>query len=89
VHRFNHFGAVDALEIDRGDAKVRVTELALDHVQPDALACQFDCVRMAELVGSESASYSGAGGCCAELGACGGRSPVAAARRSVDGGRPM
>jgi hypothetical protein len=38
VDRVDDLGAVDALEVDRGDAEVGVPELALDDDQRHALA---------------------------------------------------
>jgi hypothetical protein len=39
VDRFDDFGVVDALQVDRGDAEVAVSELALDDDQRHAFAC--------------------------------------------------
>jgi hypothetical protein len=47
VDRVDDLGVVDALQIDRRDAEVGVSELALDHVQGDTLARHFDRVRVA------------------------------------------
>lgn len=34
--------AVDPLKVDRRDSEIGVAELALDHVQRDALSCHFN-----------------------------------------------
>jgi len=39
VDGVDDLGVVDALEVDRRDAQVAVTKLALDHDQRDAFAC--------------------------------------------------
>jgi len=54
VDGVDDLGAVDALEVDRGDAEVGVSELALDDDQRDALARHLDRVRVAELVRREA-----------------------------------
>ena len=46
---------VDALQVDAGRAEVGVTELALDHVERDALAGELDGVGVAQLVRREAA----------------------------------
>jgi hypothetical protein len=47
---------VDALQVDRGDSEVGVSELALDHDDRDALASHLHGVSMAQLVWREAAS---------------------------------
>jgi hypothetical protein len=46
VHRGDNLLDVDALQVDARGAEVGVSELALDDVQRDALACELDGVRM-------------------------------------------
>src|SRR5215207_2787172 len=45
---------VDALQVDRGRAEVRVAELTLDHVQRHAFARELDGVGVAQLVRREA-----------------------------------
>ena len=52
--------AVDPLQVDRGDTKVRVPELTLDYDQGDALVGHLDCMSVAELMRSEPATDTGA-----------------------------
>jgi hypothetical protein len=47
VDRFDNFGVVDALQVDRSDAEVAVSELALDHDQRHAFAGHLDDVCVA------------------------------------------
>jgi len=54
VDGVDDLGTVDALQVDRRNAEARVSELALDHDQRDALARHLDGVRVAELVRSEA-----------------------------------
>jgi hypothetical protein len=49
---------VDALQVDRGCAEVRVAELALDHVERHALAGELDGMRVAQLMRREAAPDS-------------------------------
>jgi hypothetical protein len=58
---------IDALEVDRGRAEVGVTELALDDVERDALPCQLERVRVAELMGRETTANACIGGEAAKL----------------------
>jgi hypothetical protein len=69
VDRVDDLGVVDALEVGRGDAEVGMAELALDHVQRDALAGHLDGVGVTELVRGESAPDRGLDGEAAQLGA--------------------
>jgi hypothetical protein len=59
--------AVDALQIDAGDAEVGVSQLALDHDQGNSFVRHLDSVCMAELVQREAASNAGAGGRVVQL----------------------
>jgi hypothetical protein len=59
VDGVDDLGAVDALEVDRGDAEVGVSELALDDDQRDTFARHLDGVGVAELVRSESSPDAG------------------------------
>src|SRR5918996_2383577 len=84
VHNLDDLAAVDALEVDGGDAEVAVSKLALDHDQRDAFASHLDRVGVAELMWREAAPHSYRGGGASQLGACRGGRPVASARRAVD-----
>ena len=53
MDRVDDLGAVDSLEIDRGDPKVGVTELTLDNNQWHALVRHLDSVRMTQLMRRE------------------------------------
>jgi hypothetical protein len=44
VDDLNDLAAVYSLQVDRGDPEVRVSELALDHVQGNAFPRHLDCV---------------------------------------------
>jgi hypothetical protein len=59
--------AVDALQVDAGDAEVGVPELALDHDQRDSHVRHFDSVGMPELMGSEATPNAGLGGRAVKL----------------------
>jgi hypothetical protein len=61
VNRRDDLLGVDALQIDRDRAEVRVAELSLDDVQRDSFAGGFDGVGVAELVWGKSPSDSGLG----------------------------
>jgi hypothetical protein len=50
---------VDPLQLDRGRAEVRVSELALDDVQRHALARELDGLSVTELVWRNAASHAG------------------------------
>lgn len=51
--------AVDPLQVDRGDPEVGMPELALDHIQWDALSRHFNGVGVAQLVWREAAANTG------------------------------
>ncbi len=55
VDRDDDLGAIDPLQVDRSDTEVATAELALDHVERNALARHLNRVGMAELVRSEPA----------------------------------
>ncbi len=67
VDGVDDLGVVDALEVDRRDAEVAVTKLALDHDQRDAFACHLDGVGVSELVRSEAPAYRCAGSGAAQV----------------------
>src|SRR5215213_4249814 len=75
---------VDALQVDRGRAEVRVAELALDHVKRHALAGELDGVGVAELVRRKAAPDTRLGGEPAEFDARVGARPRPPAGRAVD-----
>jgi hypothetical protein len=52
-------GVVDALQVDRGDPEVGVSELALEDDERDALAGHLDRVGVAKLMGREAAADAG------------------------------
>ena len=54
--------AIDALEVDAGDAKVGVSELALDDDERDAFVRHFDRVSVPELMRREPSPDAGFGG---------------------------
>ena len=56
AHRVDDLRGVDALQIDRGHAQVRVAELALDYVQRHAFSCHLDRVCVSELMRCEAAA---------------------------------
>ena len=72
VDGVDDLGAVDALQVDRGDAEVAVAELALDDDQRDAFARHLDGVGVAELVRREAPADAGARRGVAQLFARGG-----------------
>jgi hypothetical protein len=63
----NDLAAVDALEIDAGDAKVRVSQLTLDHDQRNSLVSHLHSVGVAELVRREATPNADAGGRAVQL----------------------
>jgi hypothetical protein len=68
VDRFDDFGVVDALQIDRGDAEVAVSELPLDDDQRDAFAGHLDRVCVPQLVRREASANPGSRHGAPELG---------------------
>jgi hypothetical protein len=58
VDGVDDLGAVNALQVDRGDAEVGMSELALDDEQRDTFSGHFDGVCVPELVGREASSDS-------------------------------
>ena len=84
MHGFDDFPAVDALQVDGGDAEVAVAELALDDDQWHAFASELDGVGVPELVWREAAPHSCRDGGAPQLGACCGGRPLASTRRAVD-----
>jgi hypothetical protein len=73
-------GLVDSLQIDRGDAEIGMTQLALDDVERDALVGELDGVGVAQLVGRETAPHRGVRGDAPQLGAGGVARPGPATR---------
>ena len=59
MHRGDDLAAVDALQVDRGDAEVGVSELALDDDQWDTLAGHLDGVGVAKLMRREAPPDAG------------------------------
>jgi hypothetical protein len=84
VDGLDDFAAVDALQVDRGDAEVAVSELALDDDQPDAFASHLDGVSVPQLVRREAAPNACRDGGATQLGAGRSRRPMASARRAVE-----
>jgi hypothetical protein len=62
VDGVDDLAGVDPLQVDRGHAEVGVPELALDYVQRDALAGEFDGVRVTQLVRREPTPRAGVDG---------------------------
>ncbi len=54
--------AVDALEVDAGDAEMGMPQLALDNDERDAFVRHLDCVCMPQLMWCESSSDASCGG---------------------------
>ena len=77
-------GVIDPLEIDGGNAEVRVSELALNHVERDPFACHLDGVGVSELVRCEAPSHAGLLCESVEVAADGGAIPATACVRPVD-----
>jgi hypothetical protein len=50
MHGADDLAAVDALQVDAGDAKVGVPKLTLDHDERDAFVRHFDRVGVPELM---------------------------------------
>ena len=84
MHGFDDLAAIDALEVDGGDAEVAVAELLLDDDQWNAFAGHRDGMGVAELVRREAAQHACRGGRALQLGARRGRRPVLSARRAVE-----
>ena len=56
MHGLDDLSVVDALEIDRRDAEIAMSELALDNDQRNAFAGQLDGVSVPELVRRSAAA---------------------------------
>jgi hypothetical protein len=56
VDGIDDLGAVDALQVDRGDSEIGVTELALDHKQRHTFTSHLDGVCVPELVWREASA---------------------------------
>lgn len=84
MHRADDPAAVDALEVDAGDAQVGVSELALDHNEGNAFVRHLDRVRVSELMRRESTPDTSCSSCVVELLACRRRLPPSSRGRSVD-----
>jgi hypothetical protein len=69
VDGVDDFGAVDALQVARGDSRL-VGELALDDDERNAFAGHLDGVRVAKLMWRKPAANAGPGGGVAKLGTC-------------------
>ena len=69
----DNLASVNPLQVDRGDPKVRVPELALDDRQRDAFVGHLDRVRMPQLVRREPPPHPGLCSEASQLGAGGGR----------------
>jgi hypothetical protein len=59
MDRVDDLALVGALKVDRGDSEVGVSELALNDGQRNAFAGHLDGVRVAKLMGRETAPDSG------------------------------
>jgi hypothetical protein len=59
MNRVDDLAVVEALEVDRGDAEVDVSELALDDQQRHALASHLHGVRVTKLMRGEALSHAG------------------------------
>jgi hypothetical protein len=77
-------GAVDALQIDRRDAKVAVPEPALDNDQGYALVGHLNRVSMSKLVWGKPSAHAGSSGGTPELRARSSAGPRPSARAAVD-----
>src|SRR5215207_1722681 len=84
VQGVDDLGVVDALQIDRGDPEVGVSELALDDDQRDAFAGHLDGMRVAELVRREAPTHPGLAGDAAQFRAGGAGGPRPSACGTVD-----
>src|SRR4051794_41830073 len=90
MHRGDDFAAIDALQVDRGDAEVRVTELALDDVERHTLSRHLDGMRVPELMRSEAPANTRLAAEPAEVGTDGALGPRPSGGRGGDhtGERP-
>ena len=77
-------GAIDPLEVDRGDPEVRVSELALYDDERDSFVGHLYCVGVPQLVWRESAPDASFGSRMMQLFARGRWFPPPASRRAVD-----
>jgi hypothetical protein len=68
VHGLDDLAALDALQVDGGDAEVAMSELALDDDQWHAFASHLDGVGVPELMWREPAPHSGRVGGAPQLG---------------------
>ena len=59
---------VDPLKVDRGDSEVGVAELALDHLQRDALSRHFNGMGVTQLMRREATADTGSDGQPPKLG---------------------
>jgi hypothetical protein len=76
--------AVDALQVDAGDAEVGVPELTLDDDERNAFVCHFDRVGVPELVRREPTPHTRSRSGVVQLPARGRRFPAPIGRRSVN-----
>src|SRR4051794_39376581 len=84
MHGVDDFGVVDALQVDRSDPEVGVSQLALDDNQRNPLPSHLDRMGMSKLVWREAAAHARARGDPPQLWANSSRKPPAPAGRSVD-----
>jgi hypothetical protein len=84
VDNVDDLAAVDPLQVDRGDPEVGMPELALDHIQWDALSCHFNGVGVAQLVRREAAADTGPARQAPELRSCRGSRPRPSRRGPAD-----
>jgi hypothetical protein len=84
MHSLDDLGAIDALQVDRGDTEVAVPQLALDNDQRHPLTSHLHCVRVTQLVGSKAPANSRFDRGPSQLGARSTGGPRAAPRASVD-----
>jgi hypothetical protein len=84
VDGVDDLGAVNALEVHAGNAKVRVSELPLNDDERNAFVSHLDRVRMPELVWGEPSPDAGSRGSVMELLSSCRRLPVPPGRRAVD-----
>jgi hypothetical protein len=84
VDGVDDLGAVDPLEVDRGDAEVAVAELALVDHERHTFASHFDGVGVSQLMWGEPSADTCCDGRAAQLGSSGGSRPLATTRPAVD-----